>query len=121
MIDICQCLLGQLVTLDIKIPPPYLGVPPTRPSSIFPHLDQCIREFQNRWSIYVDREIIDDSTYQLRFHHFLFYQFPVLAAVSKIWLCSIRQLIPRLGHIIFRANPSLEIHFAAIDIVTVVD
>ena len=118
IIKLCDWILGQQVMLDIQLPPPPRDAPPRDPSTIFRHIDQYTHHFRSRWPI---GEICSHDMYQLRFHHFPFHQFPIIAAVNREWSKAIQHACFHFGHVLFRASPSLGIQFLAFDVVTIVD
>ena len=116
-----EWIIGQLVTLDIKIPPPPAGAPLCRPIKMFQHFEEYVHSFMTLWPISVGRRITDDSTFQIWFHHYPFHQFTVIAAISKGWLRCIQICLPKCGFVLFRAHPSLGVHFAAVDTLVLED
>ena len=121
IINLCGWILGQRVMLDIQLPPPLRDAPPHDSSTLFRHIDQYTHYFRSRWPITVEGAICRHDMYRLQFHHFLFHQFPILAAVNREWSRAIQHASIQFGHVFFRANPSLGIQSVAFDVVTIVD
>ena len=117
LIQLISYVMGQHVTLDIQLPPPWMRTLPGSEPPLLELVQYHLQRYQQQWPIEINSHRLGNFSFRVMFTHMLPKQCPVFASVSRPWYSAVCYLIRNMGHVDYRAPRPVPGQFEVVDTV----
>ena len=117
LIQLLMYVMGQRVTLDVQLPPPWMRrIPGSEPP-----LEEIYRfhlhRYQTQWPIEISGHRLGRFSFRVIFTHLAPHQCPFYASVCREWYSAVCVRTHNMGHVDYRAPRPLPRQYEVVDTV----
>ena len=116
-VQLVRYFVGQHVTLDAQLPPPWSRVHQRADPRLLAIVQQHLEQFQQQWPIEVQGHRLGNYSVRIMFTHALPRQCSVYASVSRAWYSAVSYSVRDMGHVNYRAPRPLPRQYEVVDTV----
>ena len=117
LIQLIPYVMGQHVTLDVQLPPPWMRRLPGSEPPLLELVQYHLQRYQQQWPIEISSHRLGNFSFRVMFMHMLPKQCPVFASVNRAWYSAVCSRIRNMGHVDYRAPRPLPRQFEVVDTV----
>ena len=117
LIQLLPYAMGQHVTLDVQLPPPWTRRLPGSEPPLLELVQFHIQRYQQQWPIEIHSHRLGNFSFRVMFTHMLPRQCPVFASMSRAWYSAVCFRIHNMGHVDYRSPRQLLRQFEVVDTV----
>ena len=115
IVQLVRCIVGQHVTLDVQLPPPWSRVHQRADPLLLVLVQQHLEQFQQQWPIEVQGHRLGNYSVRIMFTHALPRQCSACASVSRAWYRAVSYRVLDMGHVNYRAPRPLPRQYEVVD------
>ena len=105
LVQLVRYVLGQHVTLDIQLPPPWSRVHQRADPPLLVRVGQHLQQFQQQWPFVVQGHRLGNYSFRIMFVHAVLRQYTVYASVNRSWCSAVSHHAIQLGRVNYRPLP----------------
>ena len=115
LVQLVTYVMGQHVTLDVQLPPPWMRRLPGSEPPLLELVQFHLQRYQQQWPVEIQGHRLGNFSFRIMSTHMLPRQ--VFASVSRHWYSAVCYLIRNMGHVDYRAPRPLSRQFEVVDTV----
>ena len=85
LVQLVRCVMGQHVTLDVQLPPPWMRRLPGSEPPLMELVQFHLERFQQQWPMEIPGHRLGNFSFRIMFTHVLPRQCTVFASVNRAW------------------------------------
>ena len=118
LVQLVKCVMGQHVTLDVQLPPPWMRRLPGSEPPLMELVQFHVERFQQQWPMEIQGHRLGNLSFRIMFTHVRPRQCTIFASVNRAWYSAVCYQVHNMGHVDYRAPRPLSRQSEVVDTVT---